>query len=151
MASYMIRTLHRIPQQEQYEDAGKAVFEHHFNNQEYCGPWCPRKNQGEEVRKLKERYYRKKTDTSDAMLYKVLYKKIELFINLERLLEVSQGMDTQVNESFNQSATWFAPKNKVYCSSMSFTNRLSMALGINSLGAAEYCTMLKAVLVLVRM
>jgi hypothetical protein len=68
----------------------------------------------------------------------VLYEKIERFITLERLLEVSHGLDTQVNESFNQSASWFAPKNKVYCSSMSLTNRLSMALGINSLGVAEY-------------
>jgi hypothetical protein len=57
-------------------------------------------------------------------------------------MEVSHGMDTQVNESFNQSATWFAPKNKVYSSSMSLNNRLSMALGINSLGTAEYFTRL---------
>jgi hypothetical protein len=51
---------------------------------------------------------------------------------------VSHGLDTQVNESFNQSASWFAPKNKVYCSSMSLTNRLSVALGINSLGVYDY-------------
>jgi hypothetical protein len=78
-------------------------------------------------------------DKADAVLYKVLYEKIERFITLERLLEeVSHGLDTQVNESFNQSASWFAPKNKVYCSSISLTNRLSVALGINSLGVSEY-------------
>jgi activator of 2-hydroxyglutaryl-CoA dehydratase len=83
-------------------------------------------------------YYRNKVDKADTVLYKVLYEKIERSITLERLLEVSHGLDTQVNESFNQSASWFAPKNKVYCSSMSLTNRLSMALGINSLGVSEY-------------
>jgi hypothetical protein len=47
-------------------------------------------------------------------------------------------MDTQVNESFNNTASWFAPKNKVYCGSCSLTNRLSIALGINSVGLVEY-------------
>jgi hypothetical protein len=134
---YMIRALHRIPV-DKYEDAGKAVLEHHFDNHDYCGPWCPRKRQTDEVRKQKARYYRNKADKNDAKLYDVLYEKLGRFITLERLLEVSHGLDTQVNESFNQSASWFAPKNKVYCSSMSLTNRLSMAIGINTLGVAEY-------------
>ena len=47
-------------------------------------------------------------------------------------------MDTQVNKSFNNTASWFAPKNKVYCGSCSLTNHLSIALGINSLGLTEY-------------
>jgi hypothetical protein len=130
---YMIRTLHRLPL-DKYEDAGKAVIEHHFDNHEYCGPWCPRKHQTDQVRKEKARYYRDKTDKADSELYKVLYEKIERFITLERLQEVSHGLDTQVNESFNQSASWFAPKNnKVYCSSMSLTPtdcRLLLALTV---------------------
>lgn len=134
---YMIRTLHRIPL-EKYEDAGKAVLEHHFDNHEYCGPWCPRKRQSDAVRKLKARYYRNKADKHDAILYNVLSEKLQRFITLDKLREVSHGMDTQVNESFNQSVSWFAPKNKVYCSSMSLTNRISMALGVNTLGLSEY-------------
>jgi hypothetical protein len=47
-------------------------------------------------------------------------------------------MDTQVNKSFNNMASWFAPKNKVYCGSCSLTNRLSIALGINSVGLVKY-------------
>jgi hypothetical protein len=134
---YMIRTLHRIPV-DQYEDAGKAVIEHHFDNHDYCGPWCPRKRETEAERKLKARYYRNKSDKADAILYQVLLEKLKRFITLDRLIEVSHGLNTQVNESFNQSATWFAPKNKVFASSMSLTNRLSMALGINSLGVSGY-------------
>jgi hypothetical protein len=142
---YMIRGLHWLPI-DKYEDAGKAVIEYHFNNHDYCGPWCPRKSQTDAICKEKARYYRNKADKADTVLYKVLYEKIERSITLERLLEVSHGLDTQVNESFNQSASWFAPKNKVYCSSMSLTNRLSMALGINSLGVSEYFQCLYVVL-----
>jgi hypothetical protein len=66
---YMIRTLHKLPV-DKYEDAGKAVLEHHFDNHDYCGPWCPRKCETEEVRKQKARYYRNKDDKHDAVLYK---------------------------------------------------------------------------------
>jgi hypothetical protein len=134
---YMIRSLARLPV-EKYEDAGKAVLEHHFDNHAYCGPWCPRKNESDAVRKQKARYYRNRNDKNDAVLYDVLEEKLQRFITLDRLMEVSHGLDTQVNESFNQSASWFAPKNKVYCASMSLTNRLSMAVGINTLGVSEY-------------
>jgi hypothetical protein len=119
---YMIWTLHRLPT-DKYEDAGKAVIEHQFDNHEYCGPWCPRKRLTvEAVRKAKARSYRKKNNKSNAALYKILYEKLERFITWDRLLEVAHGLDTQVNESFNQSASWFAPKNKVFCSSLSLTN-----------------------------
>jgi hypothetical protein len=82
------------------------------------------------------RYYRSKT--TDAKLYKILSDKVSRFVTFERLKEVAHGMDTQVNESFNNTASWFAPKNKVYCGSCSLTNRLSIALGINSLGLTAY-------------
>jgi hypothetical protein len=75
---YMIRTLHRIPI-EQYEDAGKAVIEHHFDNHDYCGPWCPRKHESANVRNAKARYYRNKSDPNDAKLYKVLMEKLKCF------------------------------------------------------------------------
>jgi hypothetical protein len=134
---YMIRTLHALPITE-YENAASAVLEHHFDNHQYCGAWCPRKNQSEAVRILKARYYRNKNDKHDKLLYDVLKSKMERFCNLERLQEVAHGLDTQPNESFNNMASWFAPKNKVYCSSMSLSNRLSVALGINCLGLEVY-------------
>jgi hypothetical protein len=65
-------------------------------------------------------------------------EKINWFITFDRLKEVAHGMDTQVNESFNNTASWFAPKNKVYCGSCSLTNHLSIALEINTLGITEY-------------
>jgi hypothetical protein len=49
-------------------------------------------------------------------------------------------MDTNINEAFNQVCTWFAPKNKVFAGSGSLHNRISFAIGINSLGYNEFFT-----------
>jgi hypothetical protein len=71
----------------------------------------------------------------DAKLYAILSTKIMArFITMDRLKEVAHSMDTQVNESFNNTASWIAPKNKVYCGSQSLRNRLSVAIAINKLG-----------------
>jgi hypothetical protein len=39
---YMARCLPGRPESE-FVDAGKAVIEHHFDNHQYCGQWCPRR------------------------------------------------------------------------------------------------------------
>jgi Zinc knuckle len=70
----------------------------------------------------------------------LLLQKISRFITVERLKEISYGMDTQVNESFNNTVSWFAPKNKVYCASASLSNRLCMAVGIHSIGLTRFWT-----------
>jgi hypothetical protein len=132
---YMIRCLKDLPETH-YCTAGMAVLEHHFDNHEHCGGWCRRKSMTAAQKKESIRYYRCKT--KDAKLYKILSDKLERFIAFDRLKEVAHGMDTQVNESFNNTASWFAPKNKVYCGTSSLTNRISMALGINTLGLLEY-------------
>jgi hypothetical protein len=132
---YMVRTLKRRPEEE-WEARGRAVIEHHFDNHEFCGEWCPRKRQGQEERDAKARYYRSKTE--DAKLYTVFNNITTRFITLDRLKEVAHGMDTQINESFNNTASWFAPKNKVYCGSQSLANRLSLAVGIQSIGIHQY-------------
>lgn len=76
--------------------------------------------------------------TKDAVLYSKLQDIVGRFITLDRLQEVAHGLDTQVNESFNNTFSWLAPKNKVYCGSQSLHNRLSIGLGINALGTQEY-------------
>jgi hypothetical protein len=132
---YMIRTLKNLPE-DQYCYAAKAVLEHHFDNHVYCGEWCRRRTMNAAQQQESIRFYR--SMTTDAKLYGILSKKLERFITLERLKEVAHGMDTQVNESFNNTASWFAPKNKVYCGTSSLTNRICVALGVNSLGLLAY-------------
>jgi hypothetical protein len=67
-------------------------------------------------------------------LFEKLQPIVEHFVTVERLTEVAHGMDTQVNESFNNTFSWLAPKNKVYCGSQSLRNRLCIGMGINALG-----------------
>jgi hypothetical protein len=134
--AYMVRQLPKM-QEEEYETAGKAVLAHHFDNHEFCGPWCRRKvllARGQEDKK--KRFYR--SMDKDGLLHSKLQEIVARFITVDRLKEVAHGMDTQVNESFNNTFSWVAPKNKVYCGSSSLHNRLSLAIGINSLGMKLY-------------
>jgi hypothetical protein len=83
-----------------------------------------------------ERFYR--SHENDAALYKVLTKILSRFVSQDRLKEVAHNMDTQVNESFNNTAAWLAPKNKVYCGTTSLSIRISLGVGIVSLGLLQY-------------
>jgi hypothetical protein len=80
--------------------------------------------------------------TKDAALFNILQPIVQRFITIERLKEVAHGMDTQCNESFNNTFSWLAPKNKVYCGSQSLRNRLSIGIGINTIGHLHYFTRL---------
>lgn len=60
----------------------------------------------------------------------------------KRLADLAHGMDTNCNESFNDAMAWLAPKNKVHCGTVSLRNRLSMAIGIVSMGLKPFHTRL---------
>jgi hypothetical protein len=132
---YFIRSLPNIPECD-YVDRAKAVLEHHFGNHTHCGAWCRRKSMTPQQLLESKSYYRDKK--KDAVLYDELSKKVARFITLDRLKEVAHGMDSQVNESLNNTVSWFAPKNKVYCGTQSLGNRIGLALGINALGHRVY-------------
>jgi hypothetical protein len=63
---YMIRNLKNILP-DCYIDACKAVLDHHFDDHQMCGPWCPCKKMTEEQLQSSKRYYRNKM--KDAALY----------------------------------------------------------------------------------
>jgi hypothetical protein len=127
---YMARTLLNKPESE-YCQSAKAVLEHHFDNHQYCGPWCRRK--GELLSgTITTKFYRCKKKNAD--LYELLSSKIECFITLDKLIEMAHGLDTNMNEAFNQICTWYSPKNKVFAGTGSLANRISFAVGINSVG-----------------
>ena len=132
---YMIRALPKTPKKD-HKSAAKAVLEHHFDSHGDCGPWCKRKLLSPAELVESTRYYRCKK--KDAKLYALLQPVVERFIGLEALAELDHGMDTQVNESLNNTLSWMAPKNKVYCSSGSLQNRISIAIGIASIGFMAY-------------
>jgi hypothetical protein len=138
---YMIRSLKLTMSDEEITRAASAVLEHHFDNHEYCSrTWCRRQSQTDEERKASKRYYRCKT--KDELLYLALVNALARFLTVDNLREVAHGLDTQMNKSFNNSVSWIAPKNKVYCASGSLTNRISIAIGINAIGTEAYFTRL---------
>ena len=138
--AYMARTLNYKTTDEEIVTAGKAVLEHHFDNHEHCGDWCWRKDMStmteKKLKKEKKKYYRCKT--RDAKLYKELSDKVARFVTLSALKEVGHGYDTNMNESFNNTIAWVAPKNKVYSTTNSLKNRIAIVLGINGLGYPQY-------------
>ena len=136
--AYMVRQLPKMNESD-YEEAGFATLEHHFDNHQFCGDWCRRKHHlaaGENNNNNNDRFYRCKE--KDAQLYLKLQEIVNKYITFERLKEVAHGMDTNVNESFNNTFSWLAPKNKVYCGTQSLMNRLSMGIGIQGLGLLQY-------------
>jgi hypothetical protein len=128
---YMVKTLSKRDESE-YESAGRAVIEHHFDNHEHCGAWCRRKWMTKQQREASERFYRCKV--KDAKLYSILNEIVSKYITTARLKEIAHGMDTNMNESLNNMISYFAPKNRVYCKSRSLHNRVAFAVGIVSLG-----------------
>jgi hypothetical protein len=132
---YMARTL-KDKDESEYVDAAKACLEHHFDNHEYCGSWCRRKDESEEDKTRGIKYYRCKV--KDAKLYTALSSKLDRFVSKERLCEMAHTLDTNMNEAFNQICTWFAPKNKVFAGTGSLHNRIAFAVGINSLGVEAF-------------
>ena len=133
--AYMMRTLLRNPVEE-HESCGQAVIEHHFDNHEHCGSFCKRKNLSAEEKLASKKIYRCKK--KHHKLYLFLSNAIARFITKDALKEVAHGSDTQVNESLNNSVSWFAQKNKTYAGTSSLSNRVCLALGIYSIGYKAY-------------
>ena len=159
--AFMGRKLHYCTTDEEIINCGKAVLEHHFDNHDHCGDWCRRKKElaaekaaAEEAAKqqqqqqqqddgeddeptdIHKKFYRDKV--KDKELYERLHSMIARFVTLEALKEIAHQMDTCANESFNNTASWLAPKNKVYAGTHSLQNRICIALGITSLGTLKY-------------
>ena len=147
--AFMARTLQHKTTDKEIIDAGQCVLEHHFDNHEFCGDWCRRKivvqqqiiaatttTNNNKNNEQEGKFYRDKA--TEIELYNELKKILARFITLEALKEVAHNMDTCANESFNNTVSWLAPKNKVYCGTSSLKNRICVALGLTSLGTLKY-------------
>ena len=136
---YMARTLRDVDPKEYCRMAG-AVLKHHFDVHSDCGDWCRRKSMTAAELAASDSFYRNMS--KDEKLFKLLSKKMERFTTHDRLVDIAHGMDTNANESFNNTVSWFAPKNKVFCGSNSLNNRIGIAIGITSKGFISYFTRL---------
>ena len=133
--AYMTRQLKDKPKEE-WAVAGKAVLEHHFDNHTGCGDFCRRKKELAQGLKKDTKVYRSKERDKD--LYDLLVPILGEFITIERLEEIAHGWHTNVNESFNNSSSYIAPKNRVFAGSQSLRARLSIALGIKLDGFDQF-------------
>lgn len=140
--AYMARTLKEDMTDDVIVERAKAVLEHHFDNHEHCGDWCRRKPQyvgpitKAEHRSRRKKYYRNKE--RDTKLYNLLQQKLARFVAVDALREVCHDMDTNKNESLNNTIAWIAPKNKVYSGTASLSNRICIALCVTSLGVLPF-------------
>jgi hypothetical protein len=132
---YMIKSLKRMTE-DKWIAAANSVLDHHFDVHKACGVWCRRQHLSDKQKKESPRFYR--CMTKDAKLYGILKGEYARFITLDKLKEVSHSMDTQPNESMNNTISWLAPKNKCYSGSQSLRNRICIAIGINQLGLHKY-------------
>jgi len=103
---FMGKTLKNKTTNKDMLDSSKAVIEHHFDNDEHCGGWCRRRDQTEEERK---KHYCCRCKDEDSALCKKLEQLTGRFITIEALKELAHSLDTNTNESFNQTISWMAP------------------------------------------
>ena len=71
-----------------------------------------------------------------------LQKICSRFFTFERLKELDHGMDTNMNESMNNTIACIAPKTRVFCGTCSLQNRVAIAVGVVSLCPKAYFTRL---------
>ena len=131
---YFVRTLDALDESE-YEANARAIIDHHFDIHTNCRvQWCKCKNMTNE-----QRFYRNPHNSdADSKLYNHLHTILAKYASVDRLKEVAHGMDTNCNESLNNTISYFAPKNRVFCGTRSLHNRVAIAIGINSMGFMVY-------------
>ena len=71
-------------------------------------------------------------------MYTQIWKVYQPFTTPTRLKESLHEFNTQKNEAMNASITKYAPKTKTHGMTISLTNRVTIAIGINNYGAEKY-------------
>ena len=84
----------------------------------------------------KRGYYRSKVEHQN--LYKQMKEIFEKLTSDDRLRECHHRYDSQVNEALNVSVGKYARKGRTYCTTMSLTNRVNIAMGTHNLGYHEF-------------
>ena len=114
--------------------AMKAVIEHHFNNHEFCGDWCPMKKMkaGSDEAKAASLKYRCKV--KNAKLYGQMKETHDAFTTEEWLRDLHHDVHTNKCESINGFITKFMHKNKHWCRTMANASRTYLAVLIDSVG-----------------
>ena len=81
---------------------------------------------------IQKGYYRCKVRHFE--LYMQLLPIWEKLTEDERLIECMHGFSSQCNEGLNTAVAKYARKGRTYCTTMSLTNRVMIAMGVHNLG-----------------
>ena len=115
-----------------------SVLEHHFNNHNDCGDWCPFIKLKDDKEKQSKLLYRSKDNPIDLSIY---YDLKEIFIDYtsdKYISEIFHCWDTNVNESFNKFVTKFLRKDSYYCETICAKSRVHIATSIFNNGYVGY-------------
>jgi epoxyqueuosine reductase QueG len=107
-----------------------VALEHHINNHDICGKWCP-VNKGNTSKKYRSKEIYGK-------LFAHLQTVMGKYTTKEKLRQLHHDYSTQGNEAMNQSVTSYPPKNKTYSTTMSLHKRVKMAASIQIVGHVEF-------------
>jgi hypothetical protein len=123
-----------------FKKNAQAVLEHHFNNHEFCGEWCPANQWQEDEKKLKALKYRCKV--KHEKLYEQMAAIHNTYTDVWNLREIYHEFHSNKCESLNGFITKFLPKHKHYCRTIVNRARTYVAIGIDSVGYAKYYSVL---------
>ena len=117
---------------EQMRQAMTAVLEHHFNNHEHCGEWCPAVYWKDNEKVSKALKYRCKE--KNKKLYEQLKTHHEKFVTDAWMKDLMHDFDSNKPESFNGFLTKFLPKHKFFASTIINQGRTYLAISVDSVG-----------------
>jgi hypothetical protein len=117
--------------------AGKASFEHHWNNHQFCGDWCQAKRWNKEQKEeLKHKYRDKVRNKKEYEQQKVVHEK---FTEITRMWKIFHEWDNNKTESIHGLiVNQYLPKRSYFCRTICGKARTLLAVSIDSLGYYEY-------------
>jgi hypothetical protein len=124
---------------DEFKRNSNAVIEHLFNDHSYCSDeWCPVLKAQARQQEYKKGQYRSKVQ--HAREYQQITDALGPYLTDEKLKEIHHPFDSQKNESFNKSASKYAPKGRTYSMTMALKARIYIAAGVANVGAHDYWT-----------
>jgi hypothetical protein len=113
-----------------------AVFYHHFNIHDDCGPWCRSLKYKDNPEELKKLHYR--STVEHAELYAQLLEIFETYCSDVALKDVHHLWHTNKCESMNAFITKSVNKVKHLCRTIVGKARTYLAVGLDSVGYEYY-------------
>ena len=121
-----------------YRNIIMSVVEHHFNNHNDCGDWCPFLQCNGDEEKQSKLLYRSKNNPEDYSIYLDVKGVFQKYTTDKYLSNIYHCWDTNLNESFHKFVTKFLRKDSFYCESISAKSRIYVAAAIFNEGYVGY-------------